>query len=194
MNMENGLRGTGRNGRLLVVAALLLGAQMSGCGYNTLVGQKEAIGGQWSQIENQLQRRNDLIPNLVEATKGYAAHESEIFNGIAKARAALLGAQTREAQMAASNEISSALGRLLAIAEAYPQLKADAQFTRLSDELAGTENRISNERRRYNELVQAYNTGVKSLPTSLWAGWFGFQPERYFEVPKEAQAVPKVKF
>lgn len=179
---------------LLVAAALLVGTQLSGCGYNNLVAQKESIGGQWSQVENQLQRRNDLIPNLVEVTKGYASHEREVFDSIAKARAAMLGAKTRDAQMNAANDMSSALGRLLALGEAYPQLKADAQFTRLSDELAGTENRISTERRRYNEIVQTYNTSVKSLPTSVWAGWFGFQPEKYFEVPKEAQAVPQVKF
>lgn len=194
MKMMNGSRGMRRGVGLLVAAALLVGTQLSGCGYNNLVAQKESIGGQWSQVENQLQRRNDLIPNLVEVTKGYASHEREVFDSIAKARAAMLGAKTRDAQMNAANDMSSALGRLLALGEAYPQLKADAQFTRLSDELAGTENRISTERRRYNEIVQTYNTSVKSLPTSVWAGWFGFQPEKYFEVPKEAQAVPQVKF
>ncbi|MFM7141133.1 MAG: LemA family protein [Alphaproteobacteria bacterium] len=178
----------------VAAAALVLGLQLSGCGYNTLVSQKEAIGGQWSQVENQLQRRSDLIPNLVEVTKGYATHEKDVFDNIAKARAQMLGAKTRDAQMDAANQMSGALGRLLALAEAYPQLKADAQFTRLSDELAGTENRIATERRRYNDMVQTYNTSVKSLPTSLWSGWFGFTPEKYFEVSPGAQAVPQVKF
>ena len=180
--------------RVAAAAGLLLATLLTGCGYNTLVAQKEAIDAQWGQVENQLQRRNDLIPNLVEVTKGYAGHEKEIFESIAAARAKLSGARTREDQIEAANEESSALSRLLAIAENYPNLKADAQFARLSDELAGTENRIATERRRYNELVQTYNTSVRSLPTSLYAGLLGFPPEKYFEAPKEAQAVPKVDF
>jgi len=191
-NMGRILGMAGRAG--LALAALVVGLQLSGCGYNTLVSQKEAIGGQWSQVENQLQRRADLIPNLVEVTKGYATHEKDVFDNIAKARAQMLGAKTRDAQMDAANMMSGALGRLLALAEAYPQLKADAQFARLSDELAGTENRIATERRRYNDMVQTYNTSVKSLPTSIWSGWFGFTPEKYFEVSPGAQAVPQVKF
>ena len=167
---------------------------LSGCGYNTMVSMKEQIDATWAQVENQLQRRNDLIPNLVEVTKGYAAHERGVFENIANARSKLIGAGTRGEQIAAANEVSSALSRLLALSENYPQLKADAQFARLSDELAGTENRIATERRRYNEVVQAYNTYVRSLPTAMYAGWFGFQPETYFEVPKEAQQVPQVKF
>lgn len=175
---------------LLTVLALSL----SGCGYNTMVSMKEQVQSAWAQVENQLQRRNDLIPNLVEVTKGYASHEKEIFESVANARAKLIGAGSRAEQIDAANEVSSALSRLLAISENYPQLKADAQFARLSDELAGTENRIATERRRYNEVVQSYNTYIKSLPAALYAGWFGFQQEKYFEVPKEAQQVPKVKF
>ena len=195
MNDRRGRIGLGFADRgLVALAALMLGSQLAGCGYNTLVSQKEAIGGQWSQVENQLQRRNDLIPNLVEVTKGYATHEKDVFDNIAKARAQMLGAKTKDAQIDAANSMSGALGRLLALAEAYPQLKADTQFARLSDELAGTENRIATERRRYNDMVQTFNTSVKSLPTSLWAGWAGFQPEKYFEVAPGAQAVPQVKF
>lgn len=179
---------------LVVLLVLFVATQIAACGYNTLVSQKEAIDSQWAQVENQLQRRNDLIPNLVEVTKGYASHEKEIFENIAAARSKLIGAQTREQEINAANEVSGALARLLALSEAYPNLKADTQFTRLSDELAGTENRIATERRRYNETVQAYNTEVRSLPTSIYAGWLGFKPETYFEVPKEAQAVPKVQF
>jgi LemA protein len=180
-------------GLLALLAALTL-TLSSGCGYNTLVQQKEAIDSQWAQVENQLQRRNDLIPNLVEVTKGYAKHEEGIFTAIAEARAKLLGAQSRGQEIEASNQLSGALGRLLALSEAYPNLKADAQFARLSDELAGTENRIATERRRYNEQVQTYNTSIKQIPTSLFAGCMGFKAAEYFNVPESAKAVPKVQF
>jgi len=180
------------NGSLVLLPVLVLLA--SGCGYNTLVQQREAIDAQWSQVENQLQRRNDLIPNLVEVTKGYAKHEQEIFTAVADARARLIGANTREQQIEASNQLSGALSRLLALSEAYPDLKANTQFARLSDELAGTENRIATERRRYNETVQTYNTTIKQIPTALFAGCMGFQPATYFEAPESAQAVPKVQF
>ena len=175
---------------LLALLALLA----NGCGYNTLVQQREAIDAQWAQVENQLQRRNDLIPNLVEVTKGYAKHEEDIFTAVANARAKLIGAGSREQQIEASNELSGALSRLLALSEAYPDLKANAQFARLSDELAGTENRIATERRRYNEEVRTYNTTVKQLPTALFAGCMGFQQAEYFEAPESAQGVPKVQF
>jgi len=186
--------GPRRRDDLAILLALFVATQVAGCGYNKLVAEREAIDSQWSQVENQLQRRNDLIPNLVEVTKGYATHERQVFESIAAARSKLMGAQSREQQIAAANEVSSALSRLLAISEAYPNLKADAQFARLSDELAGTENRIATERRRYNEVVQTYNTSIRSVPTMLYAGWLGFKPEEYFEAPKEAQAVPKVEF
>ena len=176
---------------LLLTAVVLLG---SGCGYNTLVQQKEAIDAQWAQVENQLQRRNDLIPNLVEVTRGYAKHEEGIFTAVANARSKLIGAGTREGQIEASNELSGALSRLLALSEAYPNLKADTQFARLSDELAGTENRIATERRRYNEEVQTYNTSIKQVPTVVFAGCMGFKPAAYFQVPEAAKAVPKVQF
>ncbi len=173
---------------------LLLALPLSGCGYNTMVSLKEQVQSAWAQVENQLQRRNDLIPNLVETTKGYAAHEKEVFESVANARAKLIGAGTRSDQIDAANQVTSALSRLLALSERYPELKADKQFARLSDELAGTENRIATERRRYNETVQAYNTYIKSFPAALTSGWFGFAPEKYFEAPKEAQQVPQVKF
>lgn len=176
---------------LVLTAVVLLG---SGCGYNTLVQQKEAIDAQWAQVENQLQRRNDLIPNLVEVTKGYAKHEEGIFTAVANARAKLIGAGTREGQIEASNELSGALSRLLALSEAYPNLKADTQFARLSDELAGTENRIATERRRYNEEVRTYNTSIKQIPTVVFAGCMGFKAADYFEVPESAKAAPKVQF
>ena len=183
----------GRKLPVLFLAVTLLGLG-SGCGYNTMVSMKEQTQAAWSQVENQLQRRNDLIPNLVEVTKGYAAHEREVFENIANARAKLAGAQSRAEQIDAANEVSSALARLLVIVENYPNLKADAQFARLSDELAGTENRISTERRRYNEAVQTYNTYIRGVPRVLYAGWLGFTPEKYFEAPQEARQVPKVQF
>src|SRR5437016_14345526 len=132
-------------------AALLCVMTLAGCGYNEMVAMKERVEAAWAQVENQLQRRNDLIPNLVEVTKGYATHEREIFDHVADARARLIAGGTREQRIEAANELSGALGRLLAIAERYPDLKANQQFARLSDELAGTENRIAVERMRYNE-------------------------------------------
>jgi len=177
-----------------VFLSVVLALGLSGCGYNTMVSMKEQVQSAWAQVENQLQRRNDLIPNLVETTKGYAAHEKEIFESVANARSKLIGAGTRNDKIEAANEVSSALSRLLALSERYPDLKADKQFARLSDELAGTENRIATERRRYNEVVQAYNTYIKSFPTVLTSGWFGFAPEKYFAAPQEAQRVPQVKF
>jgi len=177
-----------------IAVAILTALTVTGCGYNRLTTLKEAIDAAWAQVENQLQRRNDLIPNLVEVTKGYAKHEKEIFESVAEARAKLIGAKTRDEQIDAANQVSNALSRLLAIAEAYPNLKADAQFARLSDELAGTENRIATERRRYNEAVQAYNTSIKNFPTMLFAGCLGFQPAKYFEAPESAKALPKVQF
>lgn len=176
-----------------VMAGMLMIA-LTGCGYNTMVSMHEAIDAAWAQVENQLQRRNDLIPNLVETTKGYATHEQKIFIEVAQARSRLIGAGNRSAKIEAANELTSALSRLLVIAERYPDLKANQQFARLSDELAGTENRIATERRRYNEAVREYNTYIRKIPANLTARMFGFAPETYFEAPKEAQEVPKVQF
>ena len=173
----------------------LVALSLSGCSYNRLVSLKESIDGAWAQVENQLQRRNDLIPNLIEVTKGYAAHEKGIFEAVANARARMLAAGTsREETIAASGELTGALSRLLALAENYPNLKADAQFNRLSDELAGTENRIATERRRYNEVVQEYNTLVQTFPAVITAKVMGFTQQKYFEAPEAAKQVPQVKF
>ena len=173
---------------------LLLALALSGCSYNTFVGQEEAIKSQWSQVENQLQRRSDLIPNLVESVKGYAAHETGVFQAVADARAKMAGAQTPEATIAAANEQTSALARLLAVVENYPQLKANESFNRLMDELSGTENRIAVERMRYNERVQDYNTKRRSFPANVTAAIFRFKEYPYFNVPDAAKAVPKVDF
>lgn len=175
-----------------VLGAILLA--MSGCGYNETVDLHERVDAAWAQVENQLQRRTDLIPNLVEVTKGYATHEKEIFTAVADARSKLIGAGSREEKIDAANDLGGALSRLLALSERYPDLKANTQFTRLSDELAGTENRIATERRRYNEAVREYNTRIRQIPTNLTARLFGFKEEKYFEAPVQAQQVPKVEF
>jgi LemA protein len=182
--------------RLLVVVVLTSAAvASSGCSYNRFVSQDEAIKTQWSQVENQLQRRNDLIPNLVEATKGFAQQERDVFQAIADSRAKLAGAGTPEQKMAAANEQSSALSRLLVVVENYPTLKSDATFARLMDELAGTENRIAVERMRYNEAVQAYNTSRRSFPANITAAIFGFKEDhKLFAAPEEAKVAPKVDF
>ncbi len=162
--------------------------------YNGLVKQNEIIDGQWAQVENQLQRRHDLIPNLVNTVKGYVQHEEGVFTAIADARSKLSGAATVEERTAASNEIESGLARLLAIAENYPELKADGQFNRLMDELSGTETRIAVERLRFNEGVKEYNTRVKQVPTVLVAKLMGFGPRIYFEIAEEVAETPIVEF
>jgi LemA protein len=167
---------------------------LSGCSYNRFVAQEEAVKAQWAQVQNQLQRRNDLIPNLVETVKGYAGHEASVFKDIAEARSRLLAARSPDETIQAANQQSSALGRLLAVVENYPQLKANEQFNRLTDELSGTENRIAVERMRYNETVQAYNTSRRQFPGNLTAGMFGFKEYPLFEAPPEAKQVPKVNF
>ena len=176
------------------MAVIVLATLASGCGYNQMVTLRERTDAAWAQVENQLKRRNDLIPNLVEVTKGYATHEKDIFTHVADARAKLMAAGTRDEKIDAATELNGAIGRLLAIAERYPDLKANAQFAKLSDELAGTENRIAVERMRYNETVREYNTFIKSFPTVTYSGAFGFKPEKYFETPAEEQKVPKVDF
>src|SRR6195256_6571318 len=180
---------------LLHVAVLAMAAlPLTGCSYNKFVGQEEAIKAQWAQVENQLQRRNDLIPNLVETVKGYAQHEESVYKDIADARTQLLNAKSPEESIAAANRQSSALGRLLAVVENYPQLKANEQFNRLMDELAGTENRLAVERMRYNEAVQAYNTSRRQFPANMTAKLFGFKEYPFFQAPAEAKQVPKVNF
>ena len=178
--------------RLIVLAMAAL--PLTGCSYNTFVSQEEAIKAQWAQVENQLQRRNDLIPNLVETTKGFAQHEEAVYKDIANARSQLLSAKTPAESMTAANAQSSALGRLLAVVENYPQLKSNEQFNRLMDELSGTENRIAVERMRYNERVQAYDTARRQFPGNLTAKMFSFQDHPLFAAPPEAKQVPKVNF
>jgi len=160
---------------LLIVAIFLGGAYVKG--RNEMVSQKEAIRAAWAQVDNVLQRRADLIPNLVNTVKGYAAHEQKVFDDIASARAQLAGARTPADRIAANSQLDGALSRLLGVVENYPNLKADQQFLKLQDELSGTENRIAIERRRYNEVVQKYNTTIQLFPNSLIASISGFQRE-----------------
>jgi LemA protein len=162
---------------------------------NTLVQKNEAVKASWSQVDIVLQRRADLIPNLVETVKGFAAHEETVYGDIAKARSALLSAGTPQDKIAANQRLDGALGRLLLVVENYPQLKSNENFLRLQDELAGTENRIAVERKRYNDTLQDYNTYVQSFPNSIVAGWSGFKPnDAYFKAAEGAREVPKVNF
>ena len=172
----------------------LFAVGLSGCSYNKFTTQEEAIKAQWGQVQNQIQRRNDLIPNLVETVKGYATHEESVFKDIADSRSRLLAAKTPEETIAASNQQTAALGRLLAISENYPNLKANEQFNKLMDELSGTENRLATERMRYNERIQEYNTQRRRFPSNMTAKVFGFKEYPYFTAPPESQAAPKVNF
>src|SRR5205085_202501 len=163
------------------LVVLLAALPLAGCSYNKFVSQEEAIKSQWAQVENQLQRRNDLIPNLVETVKGYAQHEEGVYKEIADARSRLLAAKSPDETIAAANQQTGALGRLLAISENYPQLRANEQFNRLMDELSGTENRIAVERMRYNERVQEYDTARRQFPANLTAKMFGFKEYPFFQ-------------
>jgi len=167
---------------------------VTGCSYNSFTGQQEAIKGSWAEVENQLQRRNDLIPNLVSTVQGFAAQEKEILTRIAASREKLAGARTPAETIDAANEQSSALARLLVVVENYPQLKSDQTFMRLMDELSGTENRIAVARGRYNERVQAYNALRRRFPSNITAKIFGFDEWKFFEAPAAAREVPKVDF
>jgi LemA protein len=162
--------------------------------YNRFVNLDEGVKSAWAQVENQLQRRYDLIPNLVETVKGYAKQERDVLVEVTNARARVGGATTVPDKISANNELTGALGRLLVVVERYPDLKANQNFLRLQDELAGTENRIAVERKRYNDAVQGYNVAIRSFPANLLAGMLGFPKADFFEVPAAARAVPQVKF
>jgi LemA protein len=178
----------------LVFFFLVAAGATSGCSYNRFVSEEEAVKAQWAQVDNQLQRRNDLIPNLVETTKGFAQQERDVFQAIADSRAKLAGAQTPEQRIQAANEQSTALARLLVVVENYPELKSSQTFARLMDELSGTENRIAVERMRYNESVQRYNTSRRQFPANITASVFGFDEYPLYQVPESAKVAPKVDF
>ena len=183
----------------LVLAVLLILGFLVGGMYvsrrNEMVALNETVRSDWAQVDVVLQRRADLIPNLVETVKGYAAQEQTVFHDIAEARAALLGAHTPAEKIAANGQLDGALGRLLLIVENYPQLKSNENFLRLQDELAGTENRIAVERKRYDDALQAYNTYIGLFPNYIFAGWAGFQRNNaYFAASEASRATPKVQF
>lgn len=179
----------------IVVVVVLLGLVGQGCGaYNRLVTSRETVEQRWSQVDNQLQRRNDLITNLVETVRGVANQELAVFGEIANARAQMAGARTPEQQVEAGRAMDSALGRLLVVVENYPQLRSSDLFRQLMDELAGTENRLATERMRYNQQVQDYNIMVQRFPTNLYAGVLNFKQATYYQIPESARAVPRVDF
>jgi len=178
---------------VIVVLALVLYSFFAG-NYNKFVKMDVGIKAAWSQVENQLQRRFDLIPNLVETVKGYAKQEHDVLVEVTNARSKVGGAGTVPDKIAANNELSGALSRLMVVVERYPDLKSNQNFMKLQDELAGTENRIAVERMRYNEAVKVYNEAIRSFPANFLAGMYGFKEAAFFEAPKDAKAAPKVKF
>ncbi|MGH9642269.1 MAG: LemA family protein [Terriglobales bacterium] len=186
--------------KALIVVVILVVIVLIGFGQyvsvkNTLVAKDQAVKAAWSQVDIVLQRRADLIPNLVETVKGYAQQEVTVFGDIAKARSALLSAGTPSEKIAANNQLDGALGRLLLIVENYPQLKSNENFMRLQDELAGTENRIAVERKRYNDALQDYNTYVLQFPASIFASFAGYKPnDAYFKAAEGSREAPKVNF
>ncbi len=188
--------------RLILLVATML-PLLSSCNYNSLVEQKQGVEQQWAAVQNQYQRRADLIPNLVATVKGYATHESETLEKVTQARAAAtsvninaddLNEETLARFQSAQNELTGALKSLLAVSEAYPDLKANENFRDLQVQLEGTENRIATARGRYTEAVAGYNTAIKKFPTVIYAGWFGFQPQPQFKADDAAQKAPEVKF
>ncbi len=191
---------------VLILGAIVVGMVSWGVGiYNTIVSNEEGVNQGWSQVENVYQRRADLIPNLVETVKGYAGHEEEVLIGVTEARAKLGGQvnigpevlnnpQAFQKFQSMQSGLSQALQRLMVVVEKYPELKADQRFADLQRQLEGTENRIAVERRRFNELVQSYNTYIRTAPENIIAGVFGFQQKQYFQMQDGADVVPQVKF
>jgi len=178
----------------LILLALILGGSFVSR-RNQMVAKRETVRSAWAQVDNVLQRRADLIPNLVETVKGFAAQEQTVFHDVASARSALLGAKTPQEKIAANGQLDGALGRLLLIVENYPQLKSNENFLRLQDELAGTENRIAVERKRYNDAIQDYNTYIALFPNSIVASLGGFpRNDAYFQASETSRQVPKVTF
>ncbi len=186
----------------LILAVMLL-PLLSSCNYNSLVEKNQQVEQSWAEVQNQYQRRSDLIPNLVATVKGYATHESETLEKVTQARAAAtsvninadeLNEETLAKFQAAQNQLTGALKSLLAVSEAYPDLKANENFRDLQVQLEGTENRIATARGRYTQVVADYNTSIKKFPTNIYAGWFGFEPQPQFKADDAAQRAPEVKF
>jgi len=195
--MEEGKMSAGKKmiivGAVIAIIAIAVYSLFAG-NYNKFVQMDVGIKAAWAQVENQLQRRYDLIPNLMETVKGYAKQEKDVLVEVTNARSKVSGAGTVPDKIAANNELSGALSRLMVVVERYPDLKSNQNFMKLQDELAGTENRISVERMRYNETVKMYNQAIRVFPANFVAGMFGFKEAAFFEVPKEAKAAPQVKF
>jgi len=188
--------------KLIVLVGMML-PMLTSCNYNSLVEKKQNVEQSWAEVQNQYQRRADLIPNLVATVKGYATHESETLEKVTQARAAAtsvnisaedLNEETLAKFQSAQNELTGALKSLLAVTEAYPDLKANENFRDLQVQLEGTENRIATSRGRYTETVADYNTSIKKFPTNIYAGWFGFEPQPQFKADDSAQRAPEVKF
>lgn len=189
--------------KLSLLVALFASVFLSSCSYNSMVEKQEAVSSQWAQVQNSYQRRADLVPNLVSTVKGYAAHESGTLTAVTEARAKVSQINLSSEQLteenlqkfqAAQGELSSALSRLMMVREAYPDLKANTNFLALQDELAGTENRISVERNKFNVTVQDYNQYIRKFPRVIYASWFGFSKKAYFEADQASQSAPKVEF
>ncbi len=188
---------------MMAVVGVAMASSLSSCNYNSLVDKQQDVDQAWAQVENQYQRRADLIPNLVNTVKGYATHESETLEKVTEARAKAtainidvndLNEETLAKYQQAQGELSQALGKLLAVTEAYPDLKANENFMNLQTQLEGTENRISTERMRYTEAVREYNGAIKKFPTVIYAGWFGFKEKPQFKAEAGAEKAPEVKF
>ena len=188
---------------LAIVAVIVMALSLSSCNYNSLVEKEEAVESAWSQVENVYQRRADLIPNLVNTVKGYAAHEQATLQGVVDARAKAtqitvsaedLTEENLKKFQAAQGELQQALGKLLSITENYPDLKANENFRDLQAQLEGTENRITVERQKFNAAVKDYNTSIRKFPTNIYAGWFGFEKKAYFEAQAGAEKAPEVQF
>lgn len=188
---------------ILIAVAIVMTAGLSSCNYNSLVEKQQGVDQAWAEVENQYQRRADLIPNLVATVKGYATHEEETFQKVTEARAKAtsitidptnLNEETLAKFQEAQNELSGALKSLLAVTEAYPDLKANENFRDLQVQLEGTENRIATARGRYTQVVADYNTSIKKFPTNIYAGWFGFESQPQFKADESAQRAPEVKF
>jgi LemA protein len=178
---------------IFLAVLLVFGSYVSA--KNQMVARQEAVRAQWSQVDVVLQRRSDLIPNLVATVKGYATHEETVFADVANARSALLSARDPQSKIAANGQLDGAIGRLLVLSENYPNLKADQNFLSLQDQLEGCENRIAVERRRYNQTLQDYNTFIRQFPNSIWAGIAGFQADNaYFQASEASKQAPTVKF
>jgi len=189
--------------KITFLVALFASVFLSSCSYNTMVEKQEAVSSQWGQVQNAYQRRADLIPNLVNTVKGYATHEQQTLTEVVEARAKAtqmtvnaddLTEENIQKYQQAQGQLSAALGKLLMVQEQYPDLKANQNFMALQDELAGTENRISVERNKYNTIVQDYNQYIRKFPQTIWSGWFGFDKKGYFEAEAGSQTAPTVQF